>query len=252
MLEVRNLTKTFGGLVAVNRADFTVSSGEILAVIGPNGAGKTTIFNLITGILAPDKGEIKFQNRLLNRMKPYQIARLGISRTFQNLELFRTMTVAENVMVGAYTRDTTGFIGAMLRRPGTSLQDQERYAEAVEILRGVGLADYADEQADSLPFGLQRLLEIARALASRPKLVLLDEPAAGLNASESQALVGVLRSLQEQGLTFVLVEHDMTTVMDVADRIVVLNFGSVIASGAPAEIRSNAEVIRAYLGEDEP
>lgn len=252
MLEVRSLTKTFGGLVAVNRADFTVTPGEILAVIGPNGAGKTTIFNVITGILAPDEGEIRFQNRLLNRMKPYQIARLGISRTFQNLELFRTMTVAENVMVGAYTRDTTGFIGAMLRRPGTSLQDRERYAEAVEILRGVGLADYADEQADSLPFGLQRLLEIARALASRPKLVLLDEPAAGLNASESQALVGVLRSLQEQGLTFVLVEHDMTTVMDVADRIVVLNFGSVIAAGAPAEIRSNAEVIRAYLGEDEP
>ncbi|MEW6540028.1 MAG: ABC transporter ATP-binding protein [Bacillota bacterium] len=251
MLDVRDLTKSFGGLVAVNRASFSVNPGEILAVIGPNGAGKTTIFNLITGMLTPDEGEIRFQGRPLAGLKPHQIARLGISRTFQNLELFRTMTVAENVMVGAYTKGKTGFVRAILRRPGMTAGDRKRYGEALELLGAVNLAEYADEPAQSLPFGLQRLLEIARALAAGPQLVLLDEPAAGLNAGESQALVAFLRRLREQNLTFVLVEHDMATVMDVADRIVVLNFGSVIAEGTPAEIRSNPEVIRAYLGEDE-
>jgi branched-chain amino acid transport system ATP-binding protein len=251
VLDVRDLTKSFGGLVAVNRASFSVNPGEILAVIGPNGAGKTTIFNLITGMLTPDEGEIRFQGRPLAGLKPHQIARLGISRTFQNLELFRTMTVAENVMVGAYTKGKTGFVRAILRRPGMTAGDRKRYGEALELLGAVNLAEYADEPAQSLPFGLQRLLEIARALAAGPQLVLLDEPAAGLNAGESQALVAFLRRLREQNLTFVLVEHDMATVMDVADRIVVLNFGSVIAEGTPAEIRSNPEVIRAYLGEDE-
>jgi len=251
VLDVRDLTKNFGGLVAVNRASFSVNAGEILAVIGPNGAGKTTIFNLITGMLTPDEGEIRFQGRPLAGLKPHQIARLGISRTFQNLELFRAMTVAENVMVGAYTKGKTGFVRAILRRPGTTAGDRKRYGEALELLRAVNMAEYADEPAESLPFGLQRLLEIARALAAGPQLVLLDEPAAGLNAGESQALVAFLRRLREQNLTFVLVEHDMATVMDVADRIVVLNFGSVIAEGTPAEIRSNPEVIRAYLGEDE-
>lgn len=251
MLILKNVTKRFGGLLAVNNVSFTVEKGEILALIGPNGAGKTTLFNLITGNLRPDGGEIFFKGRKLNGLKPFQIARLGIARTFQNLELFPTLTTAENVMVGFYRRNPTGFFRSLLRRPGTMRQELELYREATQILAQLGLAAKADWPASSLPFGQQRLLEIARALAGKPELVLLDEPAAGLNHTESEELARFLRSLVKAGHTLVLVEHDMDTVMGVADRIVVLNFGTVIATGTPKEIQRHPEVIAAYLGREE-
>lgn len=251
MLHVRGLTKCFGGLVAVNRVDFAVNAGEILALIGPNGAGKTTVFNLITGMLQPDEGEIAFKGRRINGLKPFQIAALGISRTFQNLELFTNLTVAENVMVGAYRLGHIGFCRSIFRRPGIMREDRDLYRKATVILERLGLADKAEMLSSNLPFGQQRLLEIARSLASEPEILLLDEPAAGLNATESQELARFLRRLQCSGHTMVLVEHDMDTVMDVADRLVVLNFGTVIAVGTPVEIQRHPEVIAAYLGEGE-
>lgn len=251
MFAVNNLTKRFGGLLALNRVSFSLERGEILALIGPNGAGKTTLFNVVTGNLRPDEGEIIFKDRRLNGLKPFQIARLGISRTFQNLELFTTLTVAENVMVGFYRLHRTGFFKALLRRPGVMREDRELYRESVRLLNRLGLADKADWPAGSLPFGQQRLLEIARALAGQPEILLLDEPAAGLNNAESEALARFLRTLPEAGHTLILVEHDMDTVMGLADRVVVLNFGTVIATGTPAEIQRNREVIAAYLGEEE-
>lgn len=251
MLHVKGLTKRFGGLVAVNRVNFEVNGGEILALIGPNGAGKTTVFNLITGMLQPDQGEITFRGRRINGLKPFQIAALGISRTFQNLELFTTLTAAENVMMGAYRLGHNGFCRSIFRRPGITKEDRALYQKATLILEQLGLADKADMLAGNIPFGQQRLLEIARSLASEPEILLLDEPAAGLNSTESRELARFLRTLRDSGNTLVLVEHDMDTVMDVADRLVVLNFGTVIASGTPVEIQRHPEVIAAYLGEEE-
>ncbi|MEW6726401.1 MAG: ABC transporter ATP-binding protein [Bacillota bacterium] len=250
MLRVKELTKRFGGLLAVFGVNFEVNPGEILALIGPNGAGKTTVFNLVTGVLQPNGGEILFDDRRLNGLKPFQIAALGIRRTFQNLELFTTLTVAENVMVGAYHTCRAGFCRSLLRRPGAMKEDQKLYDKALALLAQVELADKADWPAGSLPFGQQRLLEIARALAGEPKVLLLDEPAAGLNHDESRRLARFLRSLADSGLALALVEHDMETVMGVADRIVVLNFGTVIATGTVAEIQQNPEVIAAYLGKE--
>ncbi|MEW6172497.1 MAG: ABC transporter ATP-binding protein [Bacillota bacterium] len=251
MLEVREITKVFGGLIAVNRISFKTRAGGILALIGPNGAGKTTIFNLVTGVLRPDSGQIIFQERSLNGLQPFQIAALGIGRTFQNLELFTNLTVAENVMVGAFRKSRVGFFRGVFRRPGTMREDQTLYREVLDLLEQLGLAEYVDLPASNLPFGQQRLLEIARALAAQPKVLLLDEPAAGLNPTESQELARFLRSLANQGHTLVLVEHDMETVMSLADDVVVLNFGTVIAAGTPAEVQNNPDVITAYLGEGE-
>lgn len=250
-LEVSGLTKSFGGITAARNVGFSISSGSIFALIGPNGAGKTTIFNLITGTLQPDQGVISLEGKQLVGLKPHQIAAAGITRTFQNLQLFGAMTVLENVVTGAYLKGRTGFAKSIFCRPGKSSEERRIKNEAMELLDEVGLADAADLPAAALPFGQQRLLEIARALASGPRLVLLDEPAAGLNSAETKVLAGYLKKLRNKGLTMMLIEHDMDTVMDVADGVLVLNFGEIIAEGTPREIQTNPEVIKAYLGEVE-
>lgn len=251
LLEVSGLTKFFGGVAAVNDVDFKVCEGNIFAIIGPNGAGKTTIFNLITGMLLPNRGGISLDGNQLVGLKPYQIAAAGVTRTFQNLQLFGSMTVLENVITGAYLKGRTGFFKSLFCRPAKNSEEKKIKDEALALLEEIGLADAANQPATALPFGQQRLLEIARALASGPRLVLLDEPAAGLNSSETESLAAYLKHLREKGLTMLLIEHDMDTVMEVADRIVVLNFGDAIAEGTPQEIRANPEVIKAYLGEDD-
>ncbi|HHX95094.1 MAG TPA: ABC transporter ATP-binding protein [Clostridia bacterium] len=251
MLQVEGLTKYFGGVAAVDHVSFTVPEGSIYALIGPNGAGKTTVFNLITGVLPPDSGKISLKDCRLNGLNPSQIAAAGVARTFQNLQLFGSMTVLENVVTGAYLRGSMGFVRSMVRRPGISPEDRALMQYSLGLLSEVGLSDKAGWPAGRLPFGQQRLLEIARALASCPSLLLLDEPAAGLNTGETRELTGFLKRLKEKGLTIILVEHDMDTVMEVADSILVLDFGRVIFEGTPVEVQANPEVIRAYLGEED-
>ncbi len=251
ILEATGLSKYFGGVAAVSDVSFSVGEGEIFALIGPNGAGKTTVFNLITGLMSPDKGSVVFKGRSLIGMQPHRIAAAGVARTFQNLQLFGRMTVLENVMAGAYLRGKSGFLQSLARWPGSISEEKRIRQESLDLLSDVGLDSEADLPAAALPFGRQRLLEIARSMASGPRLMLLDEPAAGLNTAEAKELAGYLKRLREQGISMVLVEHDMETVMDVADRILVLNFGIQIAGGTPHEIQASPEVIKAYLGEDE-
>lgn len=250
-LEVSRLTKYFGGVMAVEQINFTINKGEIFALIGPNGAGKTTVFNLLTGMLPPDGGEAKFKGKRLIGLKPFQIRRIGIARTFQNLQLFHSLSALENVMVGAYLNGRKGFIQSLLRMPGVVGEEEQVRKKSLEVIEELGLGKDINTPASALPFGKQRLLEIARALSGSPELIFLDEPAAGLSASETKQLANFLKRLKEKGLTLVLVEHDMETVMDVADRILVLNFGTAIAEGIPEEIQRNDEVKKAYLGEDD-
>lgn len=250
LLEVERLSKSFGGVQAVQDVSFGVAQGEMVAVIGPNGAGKTTLFNAISGIFPPTGGFVRFQGVVTNGKKPHELAMLGMTRTFQNLQLFSDMTVAENVMVGFHPRLTGGIFSAGFRLPRAAKEEQTAREEALSRLAQVGLAHLAAEKAGTLPYGMQRLVEIARAAVSRPSLILLDEPMAGLNPQESRRLVDVLLVMREQGFTFLFVEHDMETVMAIADRIVVLDYGKKIAEGAPKEIVRHPDVIKAYLGEE--
>lgn len=251
LLELNSVTKHFGGVVAVDGVSFKVYPGEIVGLIGPNGAGKTTLFNLITGIFPLTQGEILFQGQRINNLKPNVIAQLGITRTFQNLQMFANMQVIENVMVGAHNRGTTSLMQAAFSLPGVRQEEARIKDKALEYLREVGLEKQAYAMADNLPFGQQRLVEIARAMASEPKFVILDEPAAGLNSSETFGLIQLIRKMRSDDKTIMLVEHDMETVMTLADRIVVLDFGAKIAEGTPYEIQANAKVIKAYLGEED-
>jgi branched-chain amino acid transport system ATP-binding protein len=251
VLTVSHLTKSFGGIVAVHDVSFEVFPGQIVAVIGPNGAGKTTLFNMITAVLPPTSGTVHFQGIEITGKRPCEIAEIGITRTFQNLQIFKNMSVIENVMTGAHVRMKTGFLKAALRFPSVRKEEEAVMQKARELLKEVGLLELAYENAATLPYGSQRLLEIARAAASEPKLILLDEPMAGLNPQESRELVDIILNMRKRGMTFLFVEHDMETVMSIADNIIVLDFGKKIAEGSPQEIYQNPRVIAAYLGDEE-
>ena len=248
LLEMRDVTMRFGGLVALDSVAFQIRRGEILGLIGPNGAGKTTCFNTMTGVYRPTGGEVLLEGRRLGRRKRYQITRLGIARTFQNIRLFGEMTALENVVVGADARHKTSVPGALLRLPRHHREEKAVVERASALLEFVGIADRAGEKARNLPYGYQRRLEIARALATEPKLLCLDEPAAGFTPAEKNELMQLIRRIRDDGYTVLLIEHDMRLVMGVTDRIVVLEFGKKIAEGVPAEIRDNPAVIAAYLG----
>ena len=250
LLETKRLNRFFGGLQAVKDVSFGVQPGMIKAVIGPNGAGKTTLFNLIAGTILPHEGEVTFQGRPITGRKPHVVAGRGIARTFQTTKLFPHMSVLENVMVGRHPRTRSGFIAAMLNLPRTWREERESRTKAMAILEDLNLLEYAAETAANLSFGRQRLVEFARALATEPVLLLLDEPAAGLNIYETQALARLILKIRDRGVTCLVVEHDMSLVMNISDEVVVLDQGQKIAEGPPRAIQRNAEVIRVYLGED--
>ncbi|WP_426244255.1 ABC transporter ATP-binding protein [Nocardioides sp. LHG3406-4] len=251
VLDVSNLTLQFGGLTALDDVSFEIREGEILGLIGPNGAGKTTCFNAITGVYSPTSGDIRFQGTSLKGRKRFQITKLGIARTFQNIRLFKAMTALENVMVGADAQHSTGMASALFRLPRHRREEEHGHTRGMELLRFMGIERHADELAANLSYGDQRRLEIARAMATEPKLICLDEPAAGFNPAEKVKLMELIKRVRDQGYTVLLIEHDMKLVMGVTDRIVVLEFGRKIAEGKPDEIRDNPAVIAAYLGVDE-
>jgi branched-chain amino acid transport system ATP-binding protein len=250
MLEIKNVGIAFGGLKAVKGVSFQVRQGQIKALIGPNGAGKTTLFNLITGMLSPDQGVILFQNQVIQGLPPFQIADRGISRTFQIVQLFGHMTVLENVMVGRHVRTQAGLLSAALRLPAGRQEEAAIRSQSLHWLDFVGLTSRAEDYAANLPLGHQRLLEIARALATEPRLLLLDEPAAGLGLNETEKLKELIFAIQAHGISVLLVEHDMSLTMEVADEIVVLDHGELLAEGTPREIQRHPAVISAYLGRD--
>jgi len=251
MLEVSGITQIFGGVTALQDVSFRIEKGDITGVIGPNGAGKTTLFNIITGIYTQTSGTVSLVGKDVSGLPPERLARLGMVRTFQNIELFGQMTVRENIMVGMHTKSSCGLLSCALKMPWSIVEERRIRQGAEKWLEFTGITDLADVTAGNLPFGKGRLLEIARALAVEPSLILMDEPAAGLNSQETLALAKLIQRIREMGITVVLVEHDMELVMDICDRIVVLNLGRKLAEGTPREIQENPEVIAAYLGEDE-
>lgn len=248
ILNLKDLTIKFGGVTALDNVNFELKEGEILALIGPNGAGKTTVFNLITGVYKPTSGNVFLGDVAIDGKKRHHITKLGIARTFQNIRLFGDMTTLENIITGTDVRNKVGLVGSMLGTPRSRREEKASIAKAYEILKFIGIDEYADRLAKNLPYGVQRRLEIARALGTEPKILLLDEPAAGFNPQEKVELAAIIKKIRDAGYTILLIEHDMSLIMGISDRVVVLDFGQKIADNLPSVVQNDPQVIAAYLG----